>query len=134
MPLFTAALSHISVKFIMIYLKIWALKAALVHIFISTINQMTTCNVKGIARCDECTKNYYLTSAVPIKFTKHLSVHCFAFKGHNFNILIHSHPSHQPLSASSASGCFSKEKAQTNPFYAAFPTLNDRQTKLATGM
>ncbi len=41
------------------------LKAAIINIFLLTMDQMTTCNVKGVSHSDEPTENYH-PAAVPL--------------------------------------------------------------------
>ncbi len=57
-------------------LKEW-LKAALINIFILTMDQITLCNVKSVAHNVEPTENYLPTLQLPSALR--LLVHCFGF-------------------------------------------------------
>lgn len=52
----------------------YLLKAALTNIIISTMDQMTLCNEKGVTPCDKATDNYH---PVPLRSAEHFSIFQF---------------------------------------------------------
>ncbi len=83
--------------------------------FISTRDQMTMCNVKGVAFSDKPTEHYHPTEHISIF---QLTVLVTAL----INFI--SSCSRQPFSA--------KEKPLINPLHTVFPVPNGKQMQLAT--
>ena len=70
-----------------------SISKSIVNIFILTIEQMTMCNVKGVASIDVPTENYHPT-AVPLSSAEHFSIFqliVFVFPACNFTVLVQSH-------------------------------------------
>ena len=126
-------LGRISTSF---HLQAWFawLKAALINIFILTVDQMTMCNVKGVACSDEPTENYHSNLQFPPALQTVLAfftaANCFSLTAWKTYCLVQSHRSHQP--------CFQQrtavlgEKALINLLYATIPVptaVNSSQTK-----
>ena len=64
-------------------------KAALTHVFISTMAQMTLCNERITGR--------HLQLLSVTQSLKRLSAHCLGFTTHSLTVLVNSCQSHQPL-------------------------------------
>ncbi len=101
---------HITITWLRVDFKI-LIKAALINISTLTMDQMTMCNVKEVARSDEHTEDYHPTLQLPSALMS-FSSFWFSF------CLVRSHSSHQHCFLQQQAAGFSK-KALINPPYTA---------------
>lgn len=99
-------------------------KAALIIMFILTLDQMAMCNLEVVAHSDEHTKNYYPTAVSPVAMWNILA-----------SLIWFNSPKHYWLDILSSSCNFSQKrktkeyKSWLNPLYITCLARNPRQTR-----